>query len=240
MSFSALAALWDVVAPPLRPSAEDLLVYARQTRGRVLVLGATQELLDGAGDTVGVDICEAMVARASGHVVRGDWRALPFKDDSFDSVVGDGSLSAVGDHDDRRRVMREVRRVLRAEGRVVLRTYTRRESVASVAFDIHSIHSINALKLVLWGKVARMNGEVPLADVWRAFCALPEATRTAFPPEAAATLRVYRDSNDAYWVPTQDDLVMFVTESGFVVRSEHRSRSYELAERCPILTLEAS
>src|SRR5690606_8695174 len=112
MSFSALAPLWDVVAPPLRPSAEDLQVYARHAGGRVLVLGATQELLALSPTGVAVDRCEEMVARVRGRVLVGDWCAMPLEDGSVDSVLGDGSLSAMGSLDERQRALQEVRRVL--------------------------------------------------------------------------------------------------------------------------------
>lgn len=235
MSFSALASLWDVVAPPLRPSAEDLQVYSRYVNGRVLVLGATQELLALSPTSVAVDLCAEMVARVRGRAVLGDWCAMPLEDASVDSVLGDGSLSAVGGHDARRRALQEVRRVLTPGGRVTLRTYTRADSPGAC-----ELRSINAMKVHLWGQVAREDGTVHLDEVWRAWSELPTETQSAFSPEAVASLECYRGSAAAYWVPTEEALLAFVTSSRFRVVASHRPTSYELAERCPILTLEPS
>lgn len=235
MSFSALAPLWDVVAPPLRPSAEDLQVYSRHASGRVLVLGATQELLDLSPTGVAVDLCEAMVARVRGRALVGDWCAMPLEDASVGSVIGDGSLSAVGSHDARRQALLEVRRILAPGGRVTLRTYTRTDGAGG-----RELRSINAMKVRLWGQVAREDGTVHLDEVWRAWSELPVETRSAFSPEAIASLECYRGSTASYWVPTEDALLAFVTSSGFRVAACHRPTSYELAERCPILTLEPS
>ena len=235
MSFSALAALWDVVAPPLRPSAEDLQVYARHAGGRVLVLGATQELLALSPTGVAVDRCEEMVARVRGRVLVGDWCAMPLEDGSVDSVLGDGSLSAMGSLDERQRALQEVRRVLAPGGRVTLRTYTRTDDAGE-----RGARSINAMKVRLWGQVAREDGTVHLDEVWRAWSALPAETHNAFSPEAVASLECYRGSSAAYWVPTEEALLAFVAAAGFRVVASHRPASYELAERCPILTLEPS
>jgi ubiquinone/menaquinone biosynthesis C-methylase UbiE len=80
---------------------------------------------------VGIDRSEALLAEARQRagedgprpqLVRADYRELPLKDDSFDAAVNlSSSLGYLGDEEDVR-VLAEIRRVLRAEGRLVIET----------------------------------------------------------------------------------------------------------------------
>jgi ubiquinone/menaquinone biosynthesis C-methylase UbiE len=82
---------------------------------------------------VGVDRSEALLAearrRAGGErwpkLVRADYRELPFRDESFDAAVNlFSSLGYLGDEGDTG-VLREIGRVLRPEGRLVIETMHR-------------------------------------------------------------------------------------------------------------------
>ncbi len=84
-----------------------------------------QILKDGGAErVVGVDISEAAVARASALTAhegldarQGDLRALPFPDDEFDLVVCFETIEHV---DNQTQAIREIRRVLRPEGILVI------------------------------------------------------------------------------------------------------------------------
>jgi ubiquinone/menaquinone biosynthesis C-methylase UbiE len=101
----------------------------------LLLIGAAKRLSSGAA--VGVDIwsgkdlsgntAEATIrnARAEGvaervEVTGGDGRALPFADGSFDVVVSSTALHNIPDAAGRERAVREIARVLRPGGRVVI------------------------------------------------------------------------------------------------------------------------
>lgn len=245
MSFSALAPLWHAVRPPLRPSPEDLRIFrAALGEGRgggpVLVLGATEELLELTERARGLDLSSEMVARVPGRASVGDWRSMPAGDQSVDAVLGDGSLSAVGDPAARRQVLAEVRRVLCAGGRLTVRTYTRPGPGAGAPpkkLDAAPPEGdVNALKIWLWGEVADGKGRVLLADVWRAFTALPEAVRGSLGPSEQQSVACYQHSRDSYWVPEVGEFVAEVEAAGFSLVTLHRPTSYALAERCPIGT----
>lgn len=243
MSFSALAPLWHVVRPPLRPSAEDLRIF-RAALGeapsglRTMVLGATEELLELTPGIVGVDRSSEMVARVPGRATVGDWRSMPFEGWSFDAVLGDGSLSAVGDAQARGAVLCEVRRVLAPGGRLTVRTYTRPGPCAGAPPKNPPEGDVNALKVWLWGEVAGADGRVLLGDVWSAFLKLPARVRESLGKEASASIACYERSRDSYWLPEVEEFVNEVEAAGFSLVTLHQPSSYPLAERCPIGTFE--
>lgn len=211
---------------------------ARGPSLRVLVLGATEELLALSPDACGLDLSSEMVARVPGRASVGDWRSMPFADHSFEAVFGDGSLSAVGDGAARRAVLAEVRRVLTRGGRLTVRTYTRLGPDGSAPPKNPPLGDVNALKIWLWGEVASPDGHVKLAEVWRAFSNLPARVRDSLGPSERASIACYEHSNDSYWVPEVDEFVRTLAAAGFSLVALHCPSSYPLSERCPIGTFE--
>lgn len=113
-----------------RNDVDDALAWAGSriaalARGRVLDVGCG----DGRflpPDGVGVDLDAARLREArarSSRLVRGDARTLPFRDATFDTAFANRMLNASGDLD---AVLAEIRRVLRADGRLVVLTLARR------------------------------------------------------------------------------------------------------------------
>jgi SAM-dependent methyltransferase len=108
-----------------RHRAEYRLCASLLGDGRVLDLGcgtghSWQEL--SPRETVGVDLEAAALEGQGRETRRADMRALPFAEDSFDSVVSIQSIEHVPDPE---RVLAEVARVLRPEGRAVFVTPNR-------------------------------------------------------------------------------------------------------------------
>jgi SAM-dependent methyltransferase len=108
-----------------RHRAEYRLCAGLLGDGRVLDLGcgtghSWSELLP--RETVGVDIEPAALAGQERETHRADMRSLPFGPDSFASVVSIQSLEHVPDPE---RVLAEVARVLRGDGRAIFVTPNR-------------------------------------------------------------------------------------------------------------------
>ena len=110
-----------------RPSYDTFLPLI-PPGGRILDLGCgsgedSPALTEAGNQAVGLDISEALLQMARSHeglagrVVRGDLRALPFADATFDGVWADGSLHHVAKQM-LEGVLSEVRRVLRKGGAV--------------------------------------------------------------------------------------------------------------------------
>ena len=137
---------WMQLAPPLRPSPEDIAALERlwnpPPAPRVLILGATPELIDlalrrGARRVVAMDwqaaVFPAMRALATTDwtgvesVVR-DWREpMPELDGGIDTVFGDGSTALLTFPDDWTILFRTVYRYLVPGGQLLLRTGIRPE-----------------------------------------------------------------------------------------------------------------
>lgn len=94
------------------------------TSGRVLDLGCGEgRFLPQGGIGLDIDLERLRVARGrSPLVVRADARAIPFADASFDTVYAHRMLNDTGDVE---RVLREVARVLRSDGRLLVFTRAR-------------------------------------------------------------------------------------------------------------------
>ena len=135
-----LLAVWNALAPPIRPSPREIESYARCWTGgagaRVLVQGMTSELVDlairrGASRVSGMDWREAMfpAMRCLGKEdwsqvenIVCDWRTfIPQLEGALDLVLGDGSLTMIAFPEDWERVLQILQRYLVPGGRAVLR-----------------------------------------------------------------------------------------------------------------------
>lgn len=114
----------------MRDDAIDLVAWVRDrllrlTTGRVLDVGCGEGTFLAVG-AVGLDpdVARLHAARMrSPLVVAGDAKALPFADDTFDTVYAHRMLNDTGDVD---RALREVVRVLRPTGSLLVFTRARR------------------------------------------------------------------------------------------------------------------
>jgi len=82
-------------------------------------------LRERAGTFVGVDVSAVMVRKARGRhgvmpAVAGDVRRLPFADQSFDLIVSDSTLDHFERFEELAQALREVHRVLRSGGQLVM------------------------------------------------------------------------------------------------------------------------
>ncbi len=266
--WGTLSTYWSLLGPPLRPSPEDVAVAASVVRAwreahaasplRALILGVTPELATlpwPRGTTlVAVDRSAAMVgaiwpreaAPPGSTAVVGDWRALALPDASVDLALGDGCFTVIEYPGDYRAVTRELRRVLRPGGRLVVRAFTRPEipeDVTDVARALREgeVRGLQALKWRLAMAVQpRHTRAVAVVDVWRAFHAMcPDPSRLLLDlgatPEHLTTVEIYRDSPAVYSYPTLAELRAELA-ADFEELSCHVP-AYELGERCPTLVL---
>ena len=132
--------VWNVLRPPLRPSAEDVAWFARSIHPgeglRILIQGATPELVDvavreKASRVLSMDWHEPRF-RAMQKLGREDWRSVeylpndwrifvPKLEGSLDVVLGDGSLTMLAFPSEWEKVLKDVHRYLVPAGRLILR-----------------------------------------------------------------------------------------------------------------------
>lgn len=260
------AGQWSRVGPPLKPSAEDAELSLKALRPvfdqspgpcRIAILGVTPELVLLPWPPTAVlkafDHSADMIAslwqshpQVSSSVYQADWRALPLDDASMHAAVGDGSLNALPNLNECAEVLEELHRVLVVGGRIVIRCFVRpdvpetfQEVVAAVKrSQIGSFHALKWRMAMALAGVSRAS--VAVADIHDAFeASFPSrdalAALTGWPREVIDSIDAYRGSLTRYVFPTLPEL-LGLCRPWFELQSiEHGS--YELADRCPMLSL---
>lgn len=261
------AALWTRIASPLRPGAEDLerhagwmlpIIGALDGPQAVAILGVTPELaLLPWPDFVrilGFDRSLAMVRdvwpgsdmRIAGAAINGDWRSLPVAAGRLSWVIGDGSLSNLDSVADYDRLLAEVARTLRPEGRFSVRLYAGPDAPESPdavmdAFLDGGMDNFHAFKLRLaMALTAPDTHAVRVGDIhdyWRRLGLDYDMLerRLGIPRTVIETIDNYRGSDIRYNFPP----IGYVEEQlARRFRIEDRFEpTYALGERCPSLLL---
>lgn len=259
---------WSQVGPPLRPSLEDLAVAEAglrewsSTTGRldptVLVLGVTPELCSlGTLErirVIAVDRSMDMIRavwpgplRAGDRALCGDWLRLPLAERSVDIVFADGCLSTLSFPAGYMGVCAELRRVLSANGRCIVRCFVQAETPEPIGRVLEDLARgrVGAFHAFKWrlAMALQPNAErgVVLADVWDALqAAEPDSTalslRIGWPTEVVRTIDAYRGVGTRYWFPSAEALRDLLSTAGFTILDVIYP-AYELGERCPSLIL---
>lgn len=265
--WAAHATSWTRVASPLRPCPEDLqrLKEAWVTSlpagipGRridVLMLGVTPEfaLFPWAEKVClhAIDSSEEMIRWVwpgdgpERTAVLGNWEMMPFADASFDLIVCDTGLALLLGMDSLTAVRGELRRLLRTDGRVVMRHFARRpgletEQTLIAATEAGEMHNFHGLKLrMLMALDARTPGHgVRLGDAWDCFERIfPHretlAHRLGCDLQTIATIDTYRGRDGRYIFRSLAEVARVFEGFRF---AEGPAGHYPFAEYCPVFSL---
>jgi len=251
---------WVRLQPPLRPNRQVCDLVQRLTAGhsgRTLLLGVTPQLAVVSPPTIAVDRSSGSLTciwpgnDATRCAVQGNWLDLPFPRASFTGAIGDGSLNCLEFPHEYRRVLRELARVLRSGGRIVVRVYatpSRCESLAQVRERTLAgrVSNVDALKWRLAHALctARQDANLPVRAIWAAFNqAFPDRPAllraTGWTDDDLAHVDAYEMLPDVFSFPTLDQLAGVVAESAFTSHFAETA-GYELADRCPILVMDVT
>lgn len=261
--FSRIAPQWSHFGPPLRPSPDDTAVVQREAAGlgsdaHAVVLGLTPEIIacDWPADVrlSAVDHSRSMIRALwppakgpmNSQVLMADWCAMPISPGTIDLVAGDGCYVLMNFPEGYAALTREVGRVLRPEGRFVIRVFLRPdrpESIADIAraLALGAIGSVHALKLRLLAALHGASGAGScLDDVWRAWTSMPSLPATlagsrGWTAEEIVGIESYHGMEARYFLPTLAELRQTVRASFREI--ECTWGRHELADRCPTLVL---
>lgn len=248
---------WTLLGAPLRPTPETVGIVERALdldEAHVLLLGVTPELA-GLGKTMlAIDGSAAMVSgvwpgdSAGRRAITGNWLDLPLSRASVGAVIGDGCLTVVDSAQARHALLGEVARVLKPEGRAVIRVFAGPETFEDLA-DIKAealageIGNFHALKwrIAMACATSDVDRAVKVQAIRDAFDkTFPDrealAARTGWSMASIGTIDVYTGSETTYCFAT---LAMLINEARdwFDDVRVVPSGSYPLAERCPLLML---
>ncbi len=265
--WAVLAEQWSRLGHPLRPCLEDMQRLQKtwldslpgglpNRRLDILLLGVTPEIAKfrwaddfhlTALDTSAMMIRAVWPGDAPGwQAVQGDWLKMPFADASFDLVLCDCGLVVVADTNLFAPLGRELQRVLRPEGRVVMRHFSRPTQAESTdaivqAVAAGTLRNFNELKLRL---LMSLHGDQPgegvgLSDALECFERLfPDrealAAKLGCPLPIISTIDAYRRRDARYTFPTMAEVA--AAFDGFSL-SVGPAGQYDLAECCPVFSL---
>jgi SAM-dependent methyltransferase len=214
--WSELAKQWEEYGAPFRPAKEVVQIFEKETIGKTLLLGATPELQKLAYLAVDNDL-EALRIHKPPTSILADWRALPLPTSHFDTVIGDGSLNVL--NDGFTLLFPEIKRILKPEGQLILRVFIspeKRDSLESVIGSKNQFKGFLAFKLALYQALAN-----PFARVM-------DVHKIAASVWSHPNLLIKRDPEAVLYFPKLSELPTWS-------KIQYAS-SYELADRCPIIT----
>lgn len=242
---------WSRITAPLRPSVEDVAILQRRLAPagkKGLLLGVTPELRAMSEEITPVDKDPEMIARLSDKTaVLANWLSIPFAEDAFDFACGDGCLTMLAYPAEYHRVLSQLGRVVKPGGLVSFRAFVspaEPEPVAAVIRDAGTgaAGSFHAFKWRWVMALLAEQGEVNIAvryvyDAFlRAFPDMEALAHTAgWDIETVRTIEAYRDSDTMYSFPTLKEVEVLLRPDWELVAVDYGS--YELAERCPTVTV---
>ncbi|MFN7998530.1 MAG: methyltransferase domain-containing protein [Bryobacteraceae bacterium] len=265
--WDSLAVAYASLGPPLKPSPEDILIMREAVAqagpvkhphsGRAFILGVTPDIAEKvfphSWAVIGMDRSPGMTrivwpGRNGGgrHVLCGNWQSLPFGDRSFDAIVGDGSLNCLLYPSGLRAVAASVHRVLRDEGRFVVRCYLPplvREGPEDVFADLWrgAIPSLNHFKLRMWTALQETPEKgITLAAIYQAWKDQrldvdQVVARTGWDRVSAQMIELYKGHCTVLSFPTLTEFRAVFRE--FFDEVSCSIPAYSLGERCQILVL---
>jgi predicted dehydrogenase len=253
--WQAVPKQWKHFGPPLRPCRQDIEIMesavarwmaATGADGcNALLCGVTPEIASMAWpDSTrlwAVEKSRAMIDEVWPEISEGkqalqaDWRTLPFQDDSFDIVIGDGCFTSLAYPRVQAQFLDVLRRVLRPDGWLIMRFFVqqeRPESPAAVFGDLDRIGSFHVLKwrLAMALQKSARDGVV-VNDIWEAW--RTAGVTTPWPPAAVGTIDTYRGSNHVLTFTSLEQIRALMSPSFREI--SYTEPSYELGDRCPIL-----
>ncbi len=200
---------------PHIPNEDDVDAFARQLKESkdVLLLGLTEKLLPLA--TCAIDSNVTHVNEVNGIATKGTWDALPFTE-TFDAIIGDGCLTVF--QGPPALLFDQAMKALKPGGLFILRVFIAPNEKEDLGV-VQSAREKMGFHAFKW-RVAHClaNPYVAVKDLYTVLSPLCDHP----------TLEIYKDAHTIYYFPTLEDLPEW--------DAIHFNDSYELAERCPIIT----
>lgn len=261
MIWSNLANQWQQVGSPQRPCVEDVELLFKQAFQAPLthvgLLGVTPELVDGpwpqgtrlqAFDRSAVMIQSHWNPKANTHATahQAVWHDLPLESAALSLVIGDGCTTQFPDCNYYTSFFSEMRRVLNANGALVMRCFLRQGTPTDQKRLVQeamsgNIENFGSLKWQLAMALTNPTTlQVEIQLIRQVFDELfPDrqllAKQTGWALETINSIDAYSGDTTTYTFPSYQDFSALCNK--YFDISSTTFGSYEMAKSCPILRL---
>lgn len=180
------------------------------------------------------------------RVVCGDWLELPRPDASCDIVIGDGSMNCLRYPDGFRALARSIRRVLRPDGVLHLRSFVlpeKKDFLEQTFADLYErkFPTVNHFKYQLLMAMQRSTQDgIAVEDVYREWVRRrinrdELLALTGWPAQSLQSIELYKDQDVVHTFPSLSELRSVLGE--FFQEVSMSTPGYFLGDRCPSFVL---
>lgn len=228
--------------PPLNPNQEiiDGFTSLVPTSGHILLLGVTAKIHAAYEHITAVDYSSAMIERvwpgntATKQVQEGNWLEVALPENTYDGIVGDGSVNMLAYPAEVRQLFKRSLQWLKPGGVFAARMWTRPDEPVTVERIRESagIMSFTAWRRLLNMYIANRDGSIfPVTRIAALFDELyPDPSVLPWPD--TTSIDAYRTSTATSWFPTRQEILDLAPAGSRFVDVG----TYEIADTCPILT----
>ena len=221
---------WDKVQPPF--SVNDVIVdqYAKILQfclpsDKIAILGCTKSFIKLADTVIAYDNSLSQVREFPGLAIHSDWNEIELPDDSYDAVLGDGSLAFLEFPNQWINVINKFKKV--SKTRVICRVFEAPTQPKSLEEIVTQYTTFDCLRLDLMFFLAHIDVNVPVKQVRELVYHVRNKNQMS--EDDIAIIENYKDSDVIYRFPKQRQIMDYFPNA---LRVE--TAGYSMAQNCPI------
>jgi len=254
---------WSNVGSPTRPSLEDSAIMTKQARlclnyikePKICVLGVTPEIIQldwpNKAKLYAFDSSKDMIKKLwiynrkiDSQVSMADWNHLPLKKNSMNFILGDGSFTALQGIEEHKSVTREIERVLKNGGSLIMRCFIRpnkKETINQIKKDVESNKILNFGTLKWRIAMALTDSKTSTVQPSHIYNIFHETFKdlskltsyNKWTLDDISTLDSYANMSGFFTFLTESSLKQYMPKNLKFISK--KIGNYELAERCPTM-----
>jgi SAM-dependent methyltransferase len=238
---------WNAIGAPLNPNQEiiDHLKTQVDQNDNILLLGVTPQIYHAFNYITAVDKEPVMIEKVwpgntiNKRAILANWLAVDLKDDSFDTVLGDGSINMLMYPGEVEALTERCRKWLKPGGKFICRMFTRPDQDITREWLIKeaanpSVGWVAFRRLVPMAFAAENGSLVPWAQAYNFFHEVfPDKSMLKFTAEEIEKFEAYKGVSTSTWFPTRQEITDIIPDGKFTDFG-----TYDIAHTCPFLVIE--